>query len=102
MFNLLGNEAGKFVCANESCPLTSHVVSLAEKIVVESPEPAVQKGEGGFADWLIKSMHSLRECLNQPYRRLLDILHEIPNIVDILGLDRRELLDFITLCKRKQ
>jgi IS5 family transposase len=81
---------------------TSHVVTLAQKAVVGSPEPAVQKGQGGYADWLIVSMHSLREYLNQPYRRLLDILHEMPNIVDILGLDLGELPDFTTLCKRKQ
>lgn len=59
---------------------TKQVVTLAQKTVVGNPDPAVQKGNGGCADWVSISIHSLREYLHQPYRRLLDILYEMPRV----------------------
>ncbi|MFB6130448.1 MAG: IS5 family transposase, partial [Salinigranum sp.] len=47
-------------------------------------------------------IHGLREYLNQPYRRLLDILQEMPRITAKLGLSVDELPDFTTVCTRKQ
>ena len=81
---------------------TQRVVSLAQKAVVGDPKPAYRSGEGGYADWVIVALHGLREYLDQPYRRLLDILHEMPRIVEILGLKLDTLPDFSTLCARKQ
>lgn len=81
---------------------TERCVALAKKAVVNDPDPPVRKGEGGYADWVIVTLHGLREYLNQPYRRLMDILREMPGIVDILGLSVDELPDFTTVCQRKQ
>jgi IS5 family transposase len=47
-------------------------------------------------------IHGLRECLDLPYRRLLDVLHEMHGIVAKMGLDSSELPDFTTVCVRKQ
>jgi hypothetical protein len=66
---------------------TKQVVTLAQKAVVGNPKPAVQKGFGGYADWLIVSIHGLKTYLDLPYRRLMDVLHEMPRIARILGLD---------------
>ena len=73
-----------------------------QKAVTGEPEPAVEKGGGGYADWVIVAIHGLREYLNQPYRRLLDVLQEMPRITAKLGLCVDELPDFTTVCTRKQ
>jgi len=81
---------------------TDRVVSLAQKAVVGEPAPALQDGDGGYADWVIIALHGLREYLDHPYRRLLDVLHEMHGIVAKLGLAVDELPDFTTVCTRKQ
>ena len=81
---------------------TSRLVSLAQKAVIGNPKLAVQKGFGGYADWLIVSIHGLKTYLDLPYRRLLDVLHEMPRISGILGLEVAQLPDFTTVCARKQ
>ena len=86
----------------ELARFTRKVVSIAQKAVAGPPAPAVNKGETGYADWVIVSIHALREYLDQPYRRLMDILYEMPRITGILGLRPAELPDFSTVCGRKQ
>ena len=81
---------------------TERCVALSKKVVVNEPKKPVKKGEGGYADWVMIALHGLREYLDQPYRRLMDILREMPRIVDILGLRNEELPDFTTVCARKQ
>ncbi|SEP02329.1 Transposase DDE domain-containing protein [Halogranum amylolyticum] len=81
---------------------TDNCVDLSQKAVVGEPQPPLQKGRGGYADWVIVAIHCLREYLDQPYRRLLDILHEMPRITAKLGLAVDELPDFTTVCTRKQ
>ena len=81
---------------------TEKVVTVAQKAVVGQPAPAVSKGEHGYADWVIVSIHALREYLDQPYRRLLEILHEMPRICRILGLEPSQLPDYTTVCARMQ
>jgi len=81
---------------------TRRIVSLAQKAVVGAPEPAFQPGETGFADWVIVSIHGLKTYLDLPYRRLLDVLHEMPRIARILGLEVPQLPDFTTVCAGMQ
>ena len=81
---------------------TSKVVPLTKKAVGDGHEPPVQKVEGGFADWVIVGLHGLREYLGHPYRRLMDVLREMPGIVAKFGLSVDELPDFSTVCTRKQ
>jgi IS5 family transposase len=81
---------------------TERCVQLSQKAVGCDPQPPLRKGRGGYADWVIVAIHGLREYLDLPYRRLLDILREIPDIVEKLGLSVEELPDFTTVCARKQ
>lgn len=87
--------------ASQLARFTSHRVDLSKNVIGE-PAPLVEKGDGGYADWVIVAVHCLREYLDQPYRRLLDILQEMPGIVAKLGLSVDELPDFTTVCTQKQ
>jgi len=51
---------------------------------------------------MIIALHGIREYLDQPYRRLMEILYEMPRITGILGLRPSTLPDFSTICGRKQ
>jgi hypothetical protein len=81
---------------------TERCVAISQKSVGNGSEPAVKKGEGGYADWVIVAIHGLREYLGHTYRQLLDVLREMPRIVAKLGLNTDELPDFTTICTRKQ
>jgi len=75
---------------------TKEVVTLAQKAVVGNPRPALRRGLNGYADWVIVSIHGLKTYLDLPYRRLLDVLYEMPRIDRILGLEPSGLPDFTT------
>jgi hypothetical protein len=81
---------------------TKKVVTLAQKAVVGNAKPAVQRGDGGYTDWVIVSIHGLKTYFDLPYRRLLDVLYEMPRISQILGLETTQLPDFTTVCARMQ
>lgn len=85
---------------SQTSRFTSRVVSLAKKAVDGEPDSAVQKGEGGYADWIIVALQGLKEHLGHSYRQLLDVLHEMPRVVSILDLEVAELPDFTTVCTR--
>jgi len=70
------------------------VITLPQKAVVGNPKPALLRGHGGYADWVIVSIHGLKTSLDLPYRRLLDVLHEMPLICRFLDLEPFELPDF--------
>ena len=90
------------VVSSKLARFTKTVVTLAQKAVVGTPDPAFQPGEKGFSDWVIISIHGLKTYLDHPYRRLLDVLQEMPRIDQILGLEPSELPDFTTVCSRMQ
>lgn len=46
---------------------TIRIGSLAEEAVVGVPKPAIQKGDGTYADWVIVAIHGLREYLDYPW-----------------------------------
>ena len=74
-------------------------VSLAKEVVVGQPAPAVRKGAGGFADWLILAIQCLRERETETYRSVVDKLKIMGPIRTVLGLTRDELPHPSTLCK---
>ena len=45
---------------------TDRCVDLSQKAVVGEPAPPIQKGGGGYADWVIVALHCLREYLDHP------------------------------------
>jgi IS5 family transposase len=81
---------------------TDRCVVMSQKAVGNAARPAFDPGEGGYANWVILAIHGLREYLDQPYRRLLDILREMPAIVHKLGLTVDQLPHYTTVCARKQ
>lgn len=87
---------------SELARFTERCVALSQKAAGNGSAPAVQKGEGGYADWVIVALHGLREYLDHTYRQLMDVLCEMPRIVEKLGLSEDELPDFTTVCARKQ
>jgi hypothetical protein len=82
--------------------ITNRLVVSAKCIVSGNPDPAVKKGDGAYADWVIVAIHGLREYLDCSYRQPLNVLHEMHSIVERLDLDLSELPDFTTVCVRKQ
>ena len=81
---------------------TARCVALSQKAVGSPKNPPVQKGDGGFSDWVIVGLHCLREHLDHTYRQLTDVLQEMPEILGNFGLTASTLPDFTTLCSRKQ
>lgn len=61
---------------------TDCLETLAKRAVCGDLLPPVRRGDGGYADWVIVTVHGLREYLDPAYRRLLDVLHEIPGNVE--------------------
>ena len=59
---------------------TKQIVSLAQKTVVRNAKLALQRSDGGYADWVIVSIHGLKTYLDLPYRRLLDVPFEMSRI----------------------
>ncbi|MFC7072875.1 hypothetical protein ACFQJ7_13630 [Halovenus rubra] len=80
---------------------TDRLETLANGAVSGDPSPGVKKGDGGYADWVIVVIHGLREYLDLPYRRLLDLLQEMHRVIEKLNLEPSELPDFTTVCARK-
>ena len=81
---------------------TDRCVELSQNSVGSPADEPLKKGEGENADWVIVAIHGLREYFDLPYRRLLDVLSEMPRITGKLGLSVNELPDFTTVCTRKQ
>ena len=80
----------------------NRLVSFAQKAVVGEPAPAYQPGKDGYADWVILAVQGLKEYLSHDYRKLMDVLREMPRVTNLLGLTIETLPHFSTVCARKQ
>jgi hypothetical protein len=60
------------------------VVSLAKKAVAGEPTPAYRPGKNGYADWVILAVQGFKEYLNHDYRKLMDVLREMPGVAESL------------------
>ncbi|WP_425499675.1 IS5 family transposase [Halorarum halobium] len=78
------------------------VVTFAQKAVAGPPVPAYRPGEDGYADWVILAVQGLKEYLNHEYRKLMDVLREMPRVANLLDLTPETLPHFSTVCARKQ
>ena len=74
-------------------------VELAKETVVGQPSPALKRGEGGDADWVMISILCLREREGETFRSVVDKLKVMDPIRAELGIERDELPDPSTLCK---
>lgn len=87
---------------SELARFTARCVALSQKAVGTDRDPPVKRGDGGYADWVIVTLHGLREYLDHTYRQLMDVLREMPRIVEELGLEEVDLPHFTTVCHAKQ
>jgi IS5 family transposase len=74
-------------------------VSLAKETVVGRPAPAVRKGAGGYADWVMLSILCLKEKKGETFRSITGLLDGMPRVRDLLEISRGQLPDPSTVCK---
>lgn len=67
---------------------TRVTVAKSKSVVVNPDEPADPGGGGGFAEWAMLTLHSLRIELAKSYHVTLDLLSEMPGVLDEIGLTR--------------
>ena len=67
---------------------TRVTVAKAKSVVATPAEPADPEGGGGFTEWAILTLHSLRIELGKSYRGTVDLLSEMPGVLDEIGLSR--------------
>ena len=78
---------------------TKKAVRLAKNAVGGRGEVAAPEGGGGFADYAVVSLQCLRVYLEKSYREALDLLSEMPHILEEIGLKPADLPDHSTLVK---
>ena len=74
-------------------------VQLAKETVGGRPNPALARGEGGYADWVMLSILCLREREGETFRSVVDKLKVMGPIRAELELERDDLPDPSTVCK---
>lgn len=67
---------------------TRVTVAKSKSVVANPDEPADPEGGGGFAEWAMLTLHVLRIELAKSYRVTLDLLSEMPGVLDEIGLTR--------------
>ena len=100
MPNLLRSEAGRIGCANQDLPLRRDDRLALQKTVAGEPAPAYRPGIDGYADWVILAVQGFKEYLNHDYRKLMDVLREMPRIAKSLGLTVKTLPHYSTVCAK--
>jgi IS5 family transposase len=68
--------------------LTREIVAKAKEVVENPDEPADPEGGGGFAEWAMLTLQALRIELGKSYRQTIDLLSEMPGILEEIGLTR--------------
>ena len=67
---------------------TRESVAKAKQIVANPDEPADPERGRGFAEWAMLALHALRIELGKSYRQTIDILSEMPGILEEIGLTK--------------
>ena len=67
---------------------TRIVVTKAKQVVANPDELADPSGGGRFAEWAMLTLHALRIELGKSYRVAVDLLSEMPGVLDEIGLTR--------------
>ena len=78
------------------------VASLSKKAVAGTPAPAYRPGKEGYADWVILAVQVFKEYLGHDYRKLMDVLREMPRVAESLSLTVETLPHYSTVYARKQ
>jgi IS5 family transposase len=75
---------------------TRNSVAKAKQVVENPDEPADPEGGGGFAEWAMLALQAIRIELGKSYRQTIDLLSEMPGILEEIGLTR--LPHYTVLC----
>ena len=67
---------------------TRECVAKAKSVVVNPDEATDPEEGGGFAEWAMLTLQALRIELGKSYRQTIDLLSEMPGILDEIGLTR--------------
>ena len=67
---------------------TRVTVAKAKAVVANPDEPATPFGVGGFAGWAMLTVHALRIELAKSYRVAVDLLSEMPGVLEEIGLTK--------------
>lgn len=67
---------------------TRESVTNAKEVVENPDQPADPKAGGGFAEWTMLTLNTLRIELGMSYRQTIDLLSEMPGILQEIGLTR--------------
>mgnify|MGYP000610360892 CR=1 FL=1 len=67
---------------------TRVTVAKSKSVVANPDEPADPEGGGGFAEWAMLTLHALRIELGKSYRVVVDLLSEMPGVLEEIGLTR--------------
>ncbi|ELZ21463.1 transposase IS4 family protein [Natrinema limicola JCM 13563] len=67
---------------------TRECVTKAKDVVENPDEPADPEGGGGFAEWAMLTLQALRIELGKSSRQTIDLLSEIPGILEEISLTR--------------
>ena len=63
-------------------------MAKAKSVVSTPDEPADPEGGGGFAEWAMLTLHAVRIELSKFYRVAVDLLSEMPGVLEEIGLTR--------------
>jgi hypothetical protein len=61
---------------------TRECVAKAKQVVANPDKPADPERGGGFAEWAMLTLHTLRIELGKSYRQTIDLLSEMPGILE--------------------
>jgi len=75
------------------------VVEFAKETVVGRPEQALQRGEGGYADWVLIAILCYREREAETFRSVVDKFKVMKDIRELLGLSLSNLPHPSTVCR---
>ena len=67
---------------------TRESVAKAKEVVENPDEPADPVRGGGFAEWAMLTLHAIRIELGKSYRQTIDLLSEMPGVLEEIGLTR--------------
>ena len=65
---------------------TRNAVTKAKQVVANPDDPAGPERGGGFAEWATLALYALRIELGKSYRVTLDLLSEMPSVLEEIGL----------------
>jgi len=91
-----------FSVQTKTASFAERAVSLVKKAIAGEPAPTHWTAKDRYANWVILAVQGFKEYFRHDYRKLMDVLREIPRVTKSLNLTGETLPHFSTVCARKQ